>query len=77
MNPEALDRLQAGFASRGAQGDEMVAQLLTALRETLASAIGAVFILVAAALAIAFVVTIFLREVPLRTRRPGAPSSET
>ena len=35
VNPEALDRLQAGFASRGAQGDEMVAQLLTALRETL------------------------------------------
>ena len=77
VNPEALDRLQAGFASKGAQGDEMVAQLLTALRETLASAIGDVFILVAAALVIAFVVTIFLREVPLRTRRPGAPSSET
>ena len=71
VNPEALDQLQASFAGRGAQGGEMVVQLLTALRETLASAIGDVFIVVTAALAIAFVVTIFLREVPLHTRRPG------
>ncbi len=76
VNPEALEQLQAGFASRGPQGAEMVAQLLTALREALASAIGDVFLLVTGALAIAFVVTIFLKEVPLRTRRPGAPRSE-
>ena len=71
VNPEALEQLQAGFASRGPQGAEMVEQLLTALRETLASAIGDLFLLVTGALAIAFVVTIFLKEVPLRTRRPG------
>ena len=76
VNPEALDRLQASFAGRGAQGGELVTQLLTALRETLASAIGDVFVVVTAALAIAFVVTVFLREVPLRTRRPGARPSE-
>ncbi len=76
VNPEALDQLQAGFASRGPQGAEMVTQLITALRETLASAIGDVFVVVTAALAIAFVVTIFLREVPLRTRRPGARRAE-
>ena len=74
VNPEALDQLQAGFADRGPQGAEMVTQLLTALRETLASAIGDVFLLVTGALAIAFVVTIFLKEVPLRTQRPGARS---
>jgi len=76
VNPEALDQLQAGFADRGPQGAETVEQLLTALRETLASAIGDVFLLVTGALAIAFVVTIFLKEVPLRTRRPGSPPSE-
>lgn len=72
VNPEALDQLQAGFSSRGPQGAEMVEQLLTALRETLASAIGDVFLVVTVALAISFVVTLFLKEVPLRTRRPGA-----
>lgn len=72
VNPEALDQLQAGFADRGPQGAEMLEQLLTALRETLASAIGDVFLLVTVALAIAFAVTLFLKEVPLRTRRPGA-----
>ena len=74
VNPEALDQLQAGFADRGPQGAAMVEQLLTALRETLASAIGDVFLVVTAGLAISFVVTTFLKEVPLRTRRPGARS---
>jgi len=72
VNPEALEQLQAGFAGRGPQGAAMVEQLLTALRETLASAIGDVFLVVTVALAVSFVVTLFLKEVPLRTRRPGA-----
>ena len=54
------------------QGAAMVEQLLAALRETLASAIGDVFLVVTVALAVSFVVTMFLKEVPLRTRRPGA-----
>jgi EmrB/QacA subfamily drug resistance transporter len=74
VNPEALDRLQAGFAGRGPQGVGTVEQLLTALRETLASAIGDVFLVVTVALAVSFVVTLFLKEVPLRTRRPDARS---
>ena len=72
VNPEALDQLQAGFADRGPQGAEMLDQLLATLRETLATAIGDVFLLVTGALAVAFVVTIFLKEIPLRTQRPGA-----
>ena len=71
VNPQALDALRAGFAERGPQGAAILDQLLAALRETLASAIGAVFVVVAGALVIAFVVTIFLREVPLRGRGPG------
>ena len=71
VNPQALEALRAGFAERGPQGAAILDQLLAALRETLAAAIGAVFVVVAVALAIAFVVTIFLREVPLRGRGPG------
>lgn len=71
VNPQALEALRAGFAERGPQGAAILDQLLAALRETLASAIGSVFMVVAVALAIAFVVTMFLREVPLRGRVPG------
>ena len=51
--------------------------LLASLRETLAGAIGAVFVLVAIALGISFVVTIFLREIPLRGRGTGPRRFET
>ena len=52
--------------------------LLTTLRETLASAISDVFILATATLVVGFVATLFLKEVPLRTRsgRPSAGGSE-
>ena len=66
VNPEALEGLRAGFASRGQQGDEIVAQLIETLRATLASAISEVFLLVAVALGVAFVVTIFQKEIPLK-----------
>ena len=77
VNPEALDRLRAGFAPLGERGEEIVAQLLASLREALASAIGDVFVVAAAALAVAFVVTIFLPETPLRGRRAGSERSRT
>ena len=66
VNPEALEGLRAGFASQGQQGDEIVAQLIETLRATLASAISEVFLLVAVALGVAFVVTIFQKEIPLK-----------
>ena len=71
VNPQAMDALRAAFADRGPQGEAIVTQLIDALQETLASAISSVFVVVAVALAIAFVVTIFLREVPLRGRASG------
>ena len=71
VNPEALEALRAGFAERGPQGEAILTQLIATLQETLASAISSVFVVVAAALGIAFVVTIFLREVPLRGRAAG------
>ena len=77
VNPEALEALRAGFAERGPQGEATLGQLIATLQETLASAISTVFVVVAGALGIAFVVTIFLREVPLRGRGPGAGRIET
>jgi len=71
VNPEALESLQAGFADRGPQGEAILAELIASLQATLASAISTVFVVVAGALGIAFVVTIFLREVPLRGRAAG------
>ncbi len=74
VNPEALDELRAGFAFAGGRGEKIAAQIIESLREALASAISEVFLLVAGALAVAFVVTIFLKEVPLRrgSGRAGA-----
>ena len=72
VNPEALDLLVARFASAGPQGGQVVAELLGVLRQALAAAIGDVFAAVAATLALAFVATIFLREVPLRGYGPSS-----
>jgi EmrB/QacA subfamily drug resistance transporter len=72
VDPKALEQLRATFADKGEEGAAITEQLLTNLRETLASAIGDVFILGAATLALAFVVTIFLKEVPLKGRGKGS-----
>ncbi len=77
VNPEALESLRTGFADRGPQGEAILAELIASLQATLASAISTVFVVVAGALGIAFVVTIFLREVPLRGRGPRAGRIET
>lgn len=75
VNPDALSSLKEGLAGRGEEGAEVLSGLLTALRETLASAISDVFVFGAIALAVGFVATLFLKEVPLRTRS-GAPKKE-
>ena len=75
VNPDALASLKASFADRGEEGAEILSDLLVTLRESLAGAISDVFILGAITLAVGFVATIFLKEVPLRTRT-GAPSRE-
>ena len=78
VNPEALDRLRAGFRTPGRTGARRSwRKLLAAQRETLASAIGEVFVFAAGALAVAFVVTIFLPEIPLRGRGAGPGRLET
>ena len=76
VNPEALAGLKTSLADRGEEGTEILSNLLMTLRESLAGAISDVFVLGAVTLAVGFVATIFLKEVPLRTRGPERERSE-
>ena len=76
VNPEALAGLKTSLADRGEEGTEILSNLLMTLRESLAGAISDVFVLGAITLAVGFVATIFLKEVPLRTRGPERERSE-
>ncbi len=66
MDPGALSRLRDMLGELGADGLRMAEQVVPALREALAMAISDVFVLGLGAVGVAFVVTLFLKEVPLR-----------
>jgi EmrB/QacA subfamily drug resistance transporter len=74
MDPGALSRLRDALGETGPDGARMAEELVHALREGLAMAISDVFVIGLAAVGVAFAVTLFLREVPLK-RSHG--SSET
>jgi hypothetical protein len=80
VDPNALESLQATIGELGPRGADLAQQLLLALRTTLASAIGDVFLVSLVTVAVAFGATMFLRDLPLRGRKPlGAdarPSTE-
>ncbi|WIG59893.1 MAG: putative MFS-type transporter [Ktedonobacterales bacterium] len=68
--------LQAHLAQLGPQGLELMRQLELAVKSSFASAISEVFIIGAAMMALAFVVTFFLREIPLRkSHKPSADAA--
>jgi EmrB/QacA subfamily drug resistance transporter len=67
MNPEALSQLQQITSNLGEQGVTMLQQVMQALRESLALSISHVFLYALFAIALAFVINLFLREIPLRT----------
>ena len=66
MVTAALDQ---GLDQMGQQGAEIMSQLFEALRVTLASAIGDVFTVGLVVVAVGFVATIFLKEIPLHRSR--------
>ncbi len=68
INPEATAALEASLSRLGPDGAGTAEQLLQALRESLASAIGDVFVVALAVLVLAFAATLLLRELPLRGR---------
>ncbi|MBI4232948.1 MAG: MFS transporter [Chloroflexi bacterium] len=68
MNPSTLGRLQDSFSQLGPRATDLAQQMVHALRGALALAIGDVFLIALAAVATSFVVTLFLKEVPLKQR---------
>jgi len=78
LNAESSNTLRDAFAASGEAGVALGEQVFTAIRESLAGAIGDVFFLSFIFVVIGVVATAFIREVPLRSRgRPsGGPDGE-
>ena len=71
VNEEAQAELQLAFAEAGPQGATLLEQVMEALRTALSSAIADVFSIALIVIIIAIVATLFLKEIPLRGRRPA------
>jgi hypothetical protein len=66
VSPEAQEQLQGFLAQIGPQGSTIFEQLLQALRLALDSALSAVFLVGLFILIFAFIVNLFIKEIPLR-----------
>jgi hypothetical protein len=66
MDAGALSKLRDTFSEMGPDGLRMAEELVRALREALAMAISDVFVMGLVAVGVAFLLTLFLKEVPLR-----------
>ena len=75
LSPGITDQIRRSFAAFGAQGVTLFNELIHAIRISLSGAITELFLVGAVAMALALVVTLFLREIPLRKGR-GAPAPE-
>ncbi len=69
MDPASQQALSAQLSGLGAQAPQVAAQVTSILREAVSSAVTEVFVIGAVLIAIAFVTSFFLREIPLRTTR--------
>jgi len=69
LSPEASDNLTNAFAASGESGALIGAQVVGSIRESLAGAVGDVFLLCFIFVLLAVVATAFIREVPLRGRK--------
>ncbi len=68
VNPEAQSQLQGMFSQLGEQGVILFNDLLQALRQSLDSALSLVFFYGLVIMIAAFIVNLFIKEIPLRTR---------
>ena len=68
VNPDAMANLQETFDKLGPQGADLMQQLMHALRGALATSITEVFLVGVVAVALGFVATLFLKELPLQKR---------
>jgi EmrB/QacA subfamily drug resistance transporter len=70
--PNALDQLNAAFASAGDAAPRLSADFLETLRVALANSIGDIFKMALVLILLALVGTLFLKEIPLKRRtKPG------
>ena len=68
VNPDAMANLQETFDKLGPQGADLMQQLMHGLRGALATSITEVFLVGVVAVALGFVATLFLKELPLQKR---------
>lgn len=73
MSPEAQGQLQAIIEKMGEQGAALLPQVLQALRESLALSVSRVFYYAFFAIVVAFIVNLFLKEIPLRAHHGAGP----
>ena len=76
LAPQATEQIQQAFTAMGPQGQALFAQLIQAIRTSLAVSITSLFIFGAVAMALGFVVTLFLEEIPLRRSHHTRPVVE-
>ena len=76
VSAEAQAGLSQTFADAGPQGATLLEQVMASLRSALSSAIADVFLISLFVIIIAIVATMFLREIPLRGRRPAEVGTE-
>ena len=76
MAPESGGAIQQMFAGFGAQGQEILGQVMLAIRESLATAITDLFVVTTIALVLAMVSCFFLKEIPLRKTNRVEASTE-
>ncbi|MDP2744027.1 MAG: MDR family MFS transporter [Dehalococcoidia bacterium] len=69
LNPAARAQLDSLLMQTGPQGAALSEQLLQSLRQALAVAVSQVFLIGILVLGAAFVVNLFIKEIPLRRRR--------
>jgi hypothetical protein len=67
MNPEAQVQLQNTVDKLGNQGGTLLHQVMQALRESLALSIAHVFMYAMIIVGLAFIVNLFIKEIPLRS----------
>jgi EmrB/QacA subfamily drug resistance transporter len=70
LNEDAAESLRATYEQTAGSGDPPFDVVLEAVRDTLADAIGTVFFVAAGIVAVAFLVVLFLPELPLRQHSP-------
>jgi len=69
MDPSAQAALKAQLATLGSSAPQVATQIATIVRNSVATAVTEVFVIGSALIAIAFVTSLFLREIPLRKTR--------